>query len=104
MVRVGGDAPVPIRLPTCWKSLPLAGWTSGSGLTWIAAQAGIKSGEIAAIGDQINDVAMLSAAGCGIAMGNAIDAVKKVARHVTLDNNQSGVAHAIEQLMSGIWG
>ncbi len=36
-------------------------------------------------------------------MGNAIDEAKAVAKHVTLDHRNDGVAHAIEQMLSGKW-
>ena len=73
------------------------------GLTWIAQQSGIEPGEIAVIGDQINDLAMVQAAGCSIAMGNAVDAVKQAADHLTGTNDDHGVAHAIERLLTGHW-
>ncbi|MCX5662840.1 MAG: HAD-IIB family hydrolase [Planctomycetota bacterium] len=74
------------------------------GLRWLADQMGIEAEAVAAIGDEINDVAMIQAAGCGIAMGNAVPAVKAVADHVTLDCAEAGVAHAIRKLLSGAWG
>lgn len=74
------------------------------GLRWLADQSGIDPAEVAAIGDEINDVAMIQAAGCGIAMGNAIDAVKAAADHVTDDCQSSGVARAIDRLLDGSWG
>jgi hypothetical protein len=43
---------------------------------------------------------MVQRAGCGVAMGNAIDAVKAVARRVTLSNDDDGVAHAIDMMIS----
>lgn len=73
------------------------------GLTWVAQQHGIRPEEIAAIGDEINDVAMLEGAALGVAMGNAIDAARAVADVVTADNNNSGVAQAIERMLSGEW-
>lgn len=73
------------------------------GLRWLADREGIESGEIAAIGDEINDVAMIRAAGCGIAMGNAAASAKAVARHVTRDCADHGVAYAINQLLDGAW-
>lgn len=69
----------------------------------LAANRGIASGQVAAIGDEINDVAMIRHAGLGIAMGNAIDPIKQVADQVTLDQSQDGVAHAIEQILEGNW-
>ena len=74
------------------------------GLKWIADRHEIEPAQIAVIGDQINDLTMLQAAGCGIAMGNATDAVKRVADYVTLTNDEHGVAHAIERLLTGEWG
>jgi len=73
------------------------------GLQWMAGRLDIPLDQIAVIGDEINDVAMLEPAGCGIAMGNAIDELKAIAKYHTLDNNSDGVAHAIEQLISGRW-
>jgi hydroxymethylpyrimidine pyrophosphatase-like HAD family hydrolase len=73
------------------------------GLAWLAERHGIRPDQIAALGDQINDVAMIQAAGCGIAMGNAINSVKAAADHVTLDHNQHGVAFAIDQLLAERW-
>lgn len=74
-----------------------------AGLSWIAGQAGIEVGQIAAIGDGINDLSMLAEAGCGIAMANGIDEVRSKADYVTASNDDHGVAHAIEQLLSGAW-
>lgn len=73
------------------------------GLTWIAGQRGIRPEQIAVIGDEINDIAMLKGAGCGIAMGNAIDSVKQAADHVTGDCDADGVAQAIDALMDERW-
>lgn len=48
-----------------------------------------------AFGDGLNDVSMLKAAGIGVAMANAGEDVKAAADHVTLSNNEAGVAAAI---------
>lgn len=74
-----------------------------SAISALAAQRGIDAGQIAAIGDEINDVAMIRHAGLGIAMGNAIDPIKQVADRITLDQAEDGVAHAIEQILGGAW-
>jgi HAD superfamily hydrolase (TIGR01509 family) len=55
--------------------------------------------EIAAIGDMANDIPMLSAAGLGIAMGNANPEVQRVARHVTRTNDEDGFAYAVESFI-----
>jgi HAD superfamily hydrolase (TIGR01484 family) len=73
------------------------------GLSWVADQMGIGPERVAVIGDEINDVAMLRAAGCAIAMGNGTDAAKEHAAYVTKPNHAHGVAHAISQILDGVW-
>lgn len=72
-------------------------------IQWLAARDGIPAGRIAAIGDQINDLPMIAAAGLGIAMGNAVPAVQAAARRQTRTNDQDGVAYAIQRLIQGEW-
>lgn len=55
--------------------------------------------EVIAFGDAANDIPMLRAAGMGVAMGNAADAVKAAADYVTLNNNADGIAAALESLL-----
>jgi 5-amino-6-(5-phospho-D-ribitylamino)uracil phosphatase len=74
-----------------------------SAIEWLAAREGITQHRICAIGDQINDVSMIAGAALGIAMANAIPAVKAVARRQTLSNREDGVAFAIERVLSGEW-
>ncbi len=73
------------------------------GLQWVAHQTSTPADQIAAIGDQVNDLAMIRSAGCGIAMTNASQPVKDAADHITLSCDQDGVAHAIDQLLAGNW-
>ncbi|WP_263620710.1 Cof-type HAD-IIB family hydrolase [Halobacillus yeomjeoni] len=55
--------------------------------------------EIMAVGDSMNDIAMIHEAGFGVAMDNAQDKVKEEADWVTLSNNEDGVAHAINKVL-----
>lgn len=73
--------------------------SKGHALSMIAQDLGIRASEVAAIGDNHNDLGMLRFAGLGIAMGNAYDEVKAGADFVTLSNADDGVAHAIETLI-----
>jgi Cof subfamily protein (haloacid dehalogenase superfamily) len=52
-----------------------------------------------AIGDGDNDMDMLKLVGIGVAMGNAHDEVKAVAKHVVKSNDEDGVAEAIERFV-----
>jgi hydroxymethylpyrimidine pyrophosphatase-like HAD family hydrolase len=72
-------------------------------IEWLAGREGIAVERIAAIGNDINDVAMLRQAACGVAMANAIPEAKAVADRHTLGNDADGVAHAIGRILSGEW-
>jgi len=63
----------------------------------LAEAEGISREEIIAIGDDNNDVEMVEQAGLGIAMGNAVEALKQVADHVTGSNAEDGLATALEE-------
>ena len=53
--------------------------------------------ETMACGDGTNDLSMIQAAGIGVAMENAMDAVKEQADYITLSNEHDGVAAAIRR-------
>ncbi len=74
-----------------------------AGLSWLAEAHDIAAEQVAAIGDQVNDIQMIESAGCGIAMANAIDQVRRLARHTTASNDEQGVAVAIDRLLNGQW-
>lgn len=71
----------------------------GPSLQKLAEHLGIDRANVMAIGDQENDLTMLQYAGTSVAMGNAIDAVKAVARFDTATNSEDGVAQAIERFV-----
>lgn len=71
----------------------------GRALLALAEMLGIKQEETAAFGDGTNDSEMLEAAGCGIAMENAVDELKAAADMITVSNNEAGVGKAIKQLL-----
>ena len=71
---------------------------------WYAIEAlanhlGIKNDEIMTFGDANNDYSMVKNAGLGIAMGNGIDELKKVAKFVTVPNYENGVAYALNKFI-----
>ena len=59
----------------------------------------IKPEEVIAIGDNINDLTMIKNAGLGVAMGESMPVLKENADYVTEDNNNDGVAIAIEKFL-----
>lgn len=70
----------------------------GQGIRSICEVLGIEPKQVVAFGDAENDISMLQAAGIGVAMGNAADAVKAAADYVTGSNNEDGIAAALEAL------
>ncbi len=70
-----------------------------SALREVAAEMGLAPEEIMAIGDDRNDASMIAGAGLGVAMANAVDAVKAVADDTTAANDADGVARAIERFL-----
>ncbi|MBQ2917467.1 MAG: HAD-IIB family hydrolase, partial [Clostridia bacterium] len=69
---------------------------------WTAIEAlierlGIKSEEVMAIGDNINDKEMVENAGIGIVTGNSSPFMKEIANEVVATNNENGVAEAIRR-------
>ena len=71
----------------------------GDGITALTTAIDIPLTDTAAIGDQANDLPMLALARVSIAMGNAPDAVKAKAQHVTAGNDADGVARAIDDII-----
>jgi hydroxymethylpyrimidine pyrophosphatase-like HAD family hydrolase len=56
---------------------------------------------VVAFGDDTNDVEMVRVSGLGVAMANAVEAVKAVATHTTAANDEDGVALVLERLLAG---
>ena len=75
------------------------GVDKGRALRLLGEEWGISPEETAAIGDSDNDLAMLRAVGCPVAMGNASDGVKAVCALVTESNDEDGAAKAIDRLV-----
>lgn len=71
------------------------------GLTQLADRLGIAPSQIVAVGDDVNDLEMIANAGLGVAMANAIPAVRSTARHQTASNDRDGVAVLIHHILDG---
>jgi hypothetical protein len=73
--------------PACSKGAALAEW---------AALRGVGREEVLAIGDNHNDLEMLTFAGIPVVMGNGVAELKGFGWHETTSNDEGGVAVAIE--------
>jgi 5-amino-6-(5-phospho-D-ribitylamino)uracil phosphatase len=68
-------------------------------LSVLIDMAGLAPERVICIGDEINDLEMITHAGLGVAMGNATPAIKAVADYITRTNEEDGVAHVVEQFV-----
>ena len=55
--------------------------------------------QMIAFGDDINDIDMLKIVGTGVAMGNAVPILKKIADYVTRTNDENGIAFWINEYL-----
>ncbi len=69
-------------------------WTA---IEFLINKLGIKKEEVVAIGDNQNDKEMVEQAGLGVSMGKSLLEAKNIGDVFVSDNNQSGVAEAINK-------
>ncbi len=74
--------------------------TKGHALLAYAKTLGVTPDEIMAIGDNENDLPMLTNVKYGVAMDNASDFIKAQVDYTTTSNNNHGVKQAIEQALA----
>jgi Cof subfamily protein (haloacid dehalogenase superfamily) len=68
-------------------------------LRQLAEKRGVEIAEVAAIGDDTNDVEMIAGAGLGIAMGNATPAAREAACITVRSNAEGGVIEGLERVL-----
>ena len=79
---------IDVICPSCSKGSSLAEW---------ATLRGYEREEVMAVGDNHNDLEMLSFAGIPVVMGNSVPELKNFGWHQTGTNDENGVAVAITQ-------
>lgn len=84
-----------------WNNLELNIATAhkGNSLRRFAEHLGFTLDNCMALGDGTNDLTMIEAAGLGVAMSNAHPLVLAAADHVTVSNDENGVAKAIRDFV-----
>jgi Cof subfamily protein (haloacid dehalogenase superfamily) len=90
-----------VRSHALFGELTAPGISKGLALAMLAEDLGVRREETIAIGDQENDLSMVTWAGLGLAMGNAVHAVKAAARAVVPPVEEAGVAWAIRRYVLG---
>lgn len=82
-----------------YHELAVKGQNKATGMEWVMNYLNIPMERSIAIGDSLNDLDMLKAAGISVAMGNAPEQVKQVCDYVTASVTEGGVAKAIEHFL-----
>lgn len=96
--RFAGRAEVTISHPRFLEFLA-PGVTKGAAVGWLARRAGVPLANVLAIGDQFNDLEMISLVGHGAAMPDAPEAVRAAGRYVAPPLAEQGAAQLIEELV-----
>ncbi len=76
-----------------------AGVTKWSAVRRLARQWQIPDAEICAVGDDVNDIPMIRAAGLGVAMGNALPSVKAAAARIAPTQDHDGLVEVVGWLL-----
>ncbi len=82
---------------TAWLDLSPVGVSKASGLEYVAEHLRIVAADVLAIGDGRNDIEMLTWAGRGVAMGQAVQEVQDAADHVTGPVDEDGAAVELDR-------
>ena len=77
------------------------GSSKGARVEDLRVHLGVAPEDVYCFGDQGNDISMVERFN-GVAMGNAIPELKKVAKYVTLDAKEHGVVHALKNILKVI--
>lgn len=76
-----------------------AGVSKWTGVWQLAEEWGIAAEEICAVGDDVNDIPMIEAAGLGVAMGNAVEEAKAAADRIAPTNDEDGLEQVVDWVL-----
>jgi len=81
-----------------------AGVSKGAALRWLIDYLGLESSDVMAVGDCEADRSMFAVAGVSVAVANADEQTRALARFVVPSNNEEGAAVALERFAAGEFG
>lgn len=99
LLEVFGNEFEVMRVSENWVDISPKGLTKLVGIRQIMEIHNIKDDEVLTMGDSDNDVTMISAFPHGVAMGNANERIKALAKYSTKTNSENGVAHAVKRFV-----
>lgn len=76
--------------------------TKGNAALQLADILRIPHERVIGVGDNENDLSLVKQVGVGIAVSNAVNAIKDVADYITVDNNSHAISAVISALANGI--
>ncbi len=88
-----------MRVSDNWVDISPKGITKIVGIRQIMEIHGIKEDEVLTMGDSDNDVTMIEAFPHSVAMENANEKIKSLAKYMTKTNSENGVAHAVNRFV-----
>ena len=88
-----------VRSQNYYLDVTPPGHDKGTFVADMSKRLGIPTEAVATIGDMENDLPMFARSGVSFAMGNAADAIKQQATHVTDSNERDGFAAAMETVL-----
>lgn len=84
---------------TDWYQFTKAGVSKEQALMDLCRKIGLSAGDVIAFGDDVTDIGMLSHCGKGVAMGNAVEEVKRAADVVIGDHDRDGIADYLTETL-----
>jgi hypothetical protein len=100
MQQALGSEATAVRSQSYYLDVTPPGCDKGTFVQAMARRLGVSTEAVATIGDMENDVPMFKTSGMSIAMGNAPDAVRKLATHATASNEDEGFAKAMGMVLT----
>lgn len=82
-----------------YAEFSVKGYSKATGMLPVLQRFGADTAHCIAMGDSVNDLDMLRAAGISVAMGDADERVKAVCTHITCNAADDGVAAALRELL-----
>lgn len=92
------DSGYAVRSGAKFLDIVANGASKGNGLKQLSNMLKIPRDRIIAVGDNMNDISMLDAAGTSYAVANAVKGVKKAADRIAPSNNDDAIAYIINEI------